>query len=89
MDRANPAVVDAPRDLTPRTTAATFRITELDVGTEAVRPGSMAVIEEERRMLLLAVKLALNRIRACNICIGAAQEYALETAIKTAEAGQA
>jgi hypothetical protein len=70
---------------TPATDAARFTITSRDVGTEAVRAGNMAELEESRMVLLLAAKLALGRIRAGNIAIGAPFEYALDRAIKMAE----
>lgn len=72
-------------NLTPLTAAATFRITGLDVGTEAVRPGCMAEVEEGRHVLLSAAKIVLRRLREGHISIGAAHEAALENAIRVVE----
>ena len=80
MDRASFAVPEP-----TRTAGATFKITFLDIGSPAVRPGCMAAIEEERAVLLAAAKLVLKRIRDGKINIGAVQEYALESAIRLAE----
>jgi hypothetical protein len=70
---------------TPLTDAARFTITKLDVGSEAVRPGLAAELEQERRMLLMAARLVLSRLRAARIDIGSPYEFALEQAIKLAE----
>lgn len=70
---------------TPLTNAAAFAITKADVGTYAVRTGVAAELERERNMLLAASKLALKHIRTAKVGIGAAQEYALEQAIRLAE----
>jgi hypothetical protein len=71
---------------TPVTDSARFVITARDVGSDAIRPGIAAQLEQERAVLLLAAKLVLGRIRAGQVGIGAAYEHALATAIKAAEA---
>lgn len=86
MDRHTAAAVAAPAPKNPKTEASTFTITALDVGTYACRPGAMAELEQDRAQLLTASKLVLERLRQCNIMIGAHFEYALEAAIKLAEA---
>ena len=88
MERATEQQVERPhvRAGTPATDAAKFIVTERDVGTEAVRVGHMAELEEQRQVLLLAAKLILGRIRAGQIQVGAVYEYALSMAIK--QAGQ-
>ena len=83
MDRAAEAVTEPSN--TPITDRARFRITDLDVGTEAVRPGAMAEVESGQRVLLAIAKLTLKRIRETNSRIGAAHEYALECAIRVVE----
>lgn len=70
---------------TPHTDAARFTITKVDVGSEAVRAGVAAELERERNMLLAASKMALAHIRNGRVAIGAAQEFALEQAIRLAE----
>lgn len=70
---------------TPQTAAATFTITPRDVGSEAVRPGHMADLEERHQVLLLSAKLALRRIQASGAGIGAETEHALKVAIQMAE----
>lgn len=70
---------------TPQTEAATFVITPKDVGSKAVRPGVMAELEQERRVLLLACRTVLNRIQGSKIAIGAHYEFMLESAVKAAE----
>lgn len=69
---------------TPKTEEATFTITALDVGSPAVRPGHMADLEAENRVLLAACRTVLHRIRSSGIAIGAAYEYALQAAITAA-----
>lgn len=69
----------------PRTTAAKFVITPLDVGSEAVRAGHMADLEERHQVLLLSAKLVLERIRKGGVAIGAPYEFALQAAIQVAE----
>lgn len=76
------------RSATPVTAGATFIVTKLDVGSAAVRPGIAEQLEQERNALLLASKAVLAKIRAGNIGIGMAHEYALEAAIRIAEAGK-
>ena len=83
MQRATEQQVE--RRSTPATDAAKFTITQRDIGSEAVRPGHMAELEEQRQVLLLAAKLVLGRIRVAKIQIGATYEYALAMAIKQAE----
>jgi hypothetical protein len=69
---------------TPKTAEATFTITAVDVGSEAVRPGHMAELEVENRVLLEACKAVLHRIRSGGIAIGATHEYMLHAAITAA-----
>ena len=69
---------------TPKTEAAKFTITAMDIGTQAVRPGHMAELEEERLALLLACKATLTRIRS-GVGISAMHEFMLEAAVKVAE----
>lgn len=71
---------------TPKTAAVKFTVTEKDVGTEAVRAGNMAELEEECHMLLVAAKLALQRNRTKQSKLDAISESALETAVRIAEA---
>lgn len=87
MDRAQQEF-DAPQRFQPtrRTDEATFTVTILDVGSQAVRHGVAKQLEEERTALLLAAKLVLGRIRAAKIEIGSPYEFALEAAIRLAEA---
>lgn len=85
MDRFQGKIAERPGLKTPLTDSARFTVTKLDVGSEAVRPGLMAEIEQERQMLLLAAKLVLGHVRAGGIPIGAAHELALENAIRIAE----
>lgn len=88
MDRAAFEVTRGVR-ATPRTNESSFIITALDVGSAAVRPGCMAEVEEERNLLLVAAKVALNRLQDRKpILMDAIAECALETAIKTAELGK-
>ncbi len=88
MERASAEVLRFEKSATPRTTQATFTITEADVGTPAVRPGISHDLELERAALLIAGKAVLKRIREGNIHLGAAQETALEVAIRMAEVGK-
>ena len=44
------------------TEASKFTITASDVGTEAVRPGCMEDLEQQRNVLLAAARMALKRI---------------------------
>lgn len=83
MQRHAAEVTEKPA--TPKTDAATFTITARDVGSKAVRPGHMAELEEERKVLLLTAITVLNRIRGSNIQIGAPYEFMLESAIKTVQ----
>lgn len=69
----------------PKTDAVKFLITPRDVGSEAVRPGHMAELEERYQVLLLSAKLTLNRLRQSGARVGAETEYALAMAIKMAE----
>lgn len=64
MDRT-PQEALAPSS-TPRTDAAKFEITKLDVGSAAVRPGQMADLEERLKAILVAAHL----IRARLIAVG-------------------
>ena len=82
MDRAAAAVTAKPSS-TPITEGARFRITDLDVGTEAVRPGCMAVLEDHRKVLLTAATVALHRIKSSKAPSDAVTQYALQTAIDT------
>lgn len=84
MDRANEAVAQASR--TPKTDVAKFTITARDVGTEAVRPGHMAELEEQRQALLLAAQIVLQRGRRGQSKLDSVSEHVLETAIKVAGA---
>lgn len=84
MDRAN-EVLSQPQNA-PRTNAAKFSITESDVGSEAVRPGHMADVEEERHTLLVAAKLVLLRHKTGKAKLDAISEVALDAAVKVAEA---
>lgn len=45
------------------TEASKFTITAKDVGTEAVRPGCMADLEQQRNLLLAAAKMARKRLQ--------------------------
>lgn len=85
MGRAVFAVTQ-PHNHNPITDAARFVVTPLDVGSDAVRPGCMANIERDRQALLIASRMVLNRLRDGNIQIGAAYEFALQTAVTMAEA---
>lgn len=76
------AYATAEKPVTPKTDAATFVITTRDVGSKAVRPGLMAEMEEERKVLLLTCVTILNRVRGSNVPIGATYEFMLESAIK-------
>lgn len=82
MERHTVAAVAKP-GFTPRTAEATFVISSLDVGSQAVRPGCMADLEQEREVLLLAAKLVLERIRRGG-ALDSICEYALDAAIKQA-----
>lgn len=44
------------------TEGATFTVTEKDLGTQAVRPGCMAELEDQRDVLLAASRMALARL---------------------------
>ena len=70
---------------TPITAGATFTITPLDVGSDAVRPGCMADLEQQHALLLIAGRAVLKRIQARKIEVGAVFEYALERAIQICE----
>lgn len=87
MDRAEfqAAAPSSKPSLTHITEASTFTITEVDVGTLAVRPGCMAEVEQERLLLLSAAKLILATLRAKKP-IGASYEFILEAAVRAAEA---
>lgn len=69
---------------TPKTQEATFTITARDVGTDAVRPGNMAQLEEERRAPLLACKAVLGRMREGG-SLSAVHEFMLECAVGACE----
>lgn len=87
MDRAKFEAAAPRRPSTTRVTdAATFTITALDVGSQAVRPGCMAELEQERELLLQAAKLTLSRIRSGRNPIGATYEFVLDAAIRMVEA---
>lgn len=64
---------------TPRTDSARFRITSLDVGSEAVRLGHMAELEHEHYVLITAAKLALHRLQNSGDAVAV---FALQAAIK-------
>ena len=68
-----------------KTQESTFVITPKDVGTEAVRPGCMADLEERLEVLLTAAKLVQQRLEQSKIAIGAPYEYALKAGIRVAE----
>lgn len=70
---------------TPKTEEATFTITARDVGSAAVRPGHMAELEAEHRVLLAACKAVLHRIRSGGVAIGASYEYMLQASIMAAD----
>lgn len=70
MDRANSAVAQQPA---PLTAAATFKITLLDIGSPAVRPGCMGAIEEERAALIVALRGALEVIYSAGELADSAQ----------------
>lgn len=75
------------RSDTPIANSATFIVSNLDVGSAAVRAGVAVQLEQERQLLLSAAKLVLGRIRAGQIQIGEAYVTALATAIRVAEVG--
>lgn len=86
MNRAAFDVVRGQKS-TARTEDSTFTITALDVGTQAVRRGCMAVVEEERNVLLAAAKVALHRLQSRKPAdMDGVAEFALEAAVKMAEA---
>jgi hypothetical protein len=70
---------------TPRTDEVKFTVTQRDVGTEAVRAGHMAEMEEQRKVLLVAAKLVLDRARSAKSTLDAISEFSLEAAVKMAE----
>ena len=84
MDRATSEVLEQRRQ-TPKTEGAKFVVTELDVGTVAVRHGHMADLEERHQVLLAAAKLVLTRVGEGKAVIGAAHEWALRCAIAMSE----
>lgn len=71
---------------TPKTDFAQFTVTPRDVGSQAIRPGHMAELEQERQVLLLAAKLTLKRIRAGKV--SEMDACGLEAAIRIAEGGE-
>jgi len=85
MDAAADFLREKNGSLTER---STFTITQLDVGSRAVRPGVAEQLEQERNALLVAGKAALAKIRESDIRIGAAHEFALEAAVRMAEASR-
>lgn len=71
------------RSDTPIANGATFIVSELDVGSAAVRAGIAVQLEQERNILLAAAKLVVANAKVIGF------EYeALRTAIKVAEVGQ-
>jgi hypothetical protein len=76
VDRANETAVRA-----PKTAFAKFVVTPRDIGSEVVRAGHMAELEEERHALLLAAKMVLKRAEAGVIKLDAVSEYALKAAV--------
>ena len=78
MDRANQAVTKA--STTPKTDELKFVITPKDVGSEAVRAGHMAEMEEQREVLMVAAKLVMQRAAAGNATLDAVSQNALEVA---------
>ena len=85
MDRASAQAVRQTSN-TPKTDEVRFLITARDVNTEAVRPGHMAEMEEQRQVLLVAAKLVLQRAEAGKTTLDAISQFALESAVKMAEA---
>jgi hypothetical protein len=81
VDRAKAAAVARP-STTPKTDALKFTITPKDVGSEAVRAGHMAEMEEQRQVLLVAVRLVLERARSGKATLDSISQFALETAEK-------
>ena len=84
VDRANEQAVRKTSN-TPKTDEVRFLITVRDVGTEAVRPGHMAEMEEQRKVLLIAAKLALLRAQRGKYELDGLTQFALEAAVKMAE----
>lgn len=86
MDRYQGITAGSRADVaTPLTDAARFTITKVDVGSEAVRAGIAAQIEQDRLVLLGAAKLALRRLRASGTPFDGVAESMLDNAIKVAE----
>lgn len=86
MDRAEfQAATSGKPSLTHITDSSTFTITEMDVGTLAVRPGCMAEVEQERFLLLAAAKLIVATLKAGKP-LGASYQFILEAAVRAAEA---
>lgn len=71
---------------TPKTDFAAFTITPKDVGSQAVRPGHMAELEEERQVLLLAAKMAYRAMKSG--VVTEADTLRLFAAIRIAEGGE-
>lgn len=85
MDRAGEQAVKKTSN-TPKTDEVRFLITFRDVNTEAVRPGHMAEMEEQRKVLLVAAKVVLQRAATWKTTLDSISEFALESAVKIAEA---
>lgn len=85
MDRASEQAVKKTSN-TPKTDEVRFLITVRDVNTEAVRPGHMAELESQRKVLLVAAKVVLQRAAQGKTTLDSISEFALESAVKMAEA---
>ena len=72
--------------MTPLTQSVQFKITPKDVGSQAVRAGHMAELEERCHTLLVAAKLVQQRAQTGNTTLDAISEHALEAAVQIAGA---
>jgi hypothetical protein len=85
MDMATVAEIANPT-MTPTTDAVKFTVTPKDVGSQAVRAGHMAELEERCHTLIVAAKLVLQRSENGKARLDAVSEHALSLALQIAQA---